>query len=258
MIHSTAIIDPRAQLDSSVTVGPYSVIGPEVVIGAGTEIGPHVVINGPTTIGENNRIFQFASVGEDCQDKKYKGEPTRLEIGDNNMIRENVTIHRGTIQDESLTKIGSDNLLMAYVHVAHDCIVGNNCVLANNATLAGHVKVGDFVILGGFSGVHQFGRIGSYAMAGMYSVINMDVPAYLMMQGYPARPRGMNVEGMKRRGYEKELIRNLREAYRILYRQGHTIEEAVAKMKAELPASDQLQLFIDSIESSERGIVRER
>lgn len=258
MIHSTAIVDPGAELASDVEVGPYSVIGPDVTIGAGTVVGPHVVIKGPTVIGRNNRIFQFASVGEDCQDKKYKGEPTRLEIGDDNVIRENVTIHRGTVQDESLTRLGNGNLLMAYVHVAHDCMVGDNCVLANNATLAGHVKVGDGVILGGFTGVHQFSRIGSYAMASLYSVVNMDMPAFMMVQGYPARARGMNVEGMRRRGYSKELVRTLRQAYRILYRRGLTVDEALAAMREELPASDELTLFMDSIEASERGIVRER
>lgn len=258
MIHSTAIIDPKAELDSSVEVGPYSVIGPDVCIGAGTRVGPHVVINGPTTLGRNNRIFQFASVGEDCQDKKYAGEPTRLEMGDDNVIRENVTIHRGTVQDEGVTRVGSGNLFMAYVHIAHDCVVGDNCIMSNNATLAGHVHVGNNVLLGGFSGVHQFSKIGSYAMAGMYSVINMDIPAFVMVQGYPARARGMNVEGMRRRGYSKELIRSLRDAYKILYRRSLTTKEALAAMADELAASDELALFMGSIEASERGIVRER
>ncbi|MDF1781388.1 MAG: acyl-ACP--UDP-N-acetylglucosamine O-acyltransferase [Alcanivoracaceae bacterium] len=257
MIHPTAIIDPKAELAADVQVGPYSVIGPDVVIGAGCVIGPHVVINGPTTIGAGNRIFQFASVGEECQDKKYKGEPTRLEIGDNNVIRESVTIHRGTIQDNSLTRIGSDNLLMAYVHVAHDCIVGSNCILANNASLAGHVHVGDGVILGGFTGVHQFCKIGSFAMSSMFSAINMDVPSFVMVQGYPARARGMNYEGMKRRGYSKELISELRSAYRTLYRSGLTLNEALERIEPDAQTSPEIALFFESLKNSNRGITRE-
>ncbi|MDX1409022.1 MAG: acyl-ACP--UDP-N-acetylglucosamine O-acyltransferase, partial [Saprospiraceae bacterium] len=185
MIHPTAIIDPAAELAEEVQVGPYSVIGPDVKIGAGTVIAPHVVINGPTTIGRNNRIFQFASVGEECQDKKYKGEPTRLEIGDDNVIRESVTIHRGTIQDNSLTRIGSRNLLMAYVHVAHDCMVGDDCIFANNASIAGHAHVGNGVILGGMTGVHQFCKIGSYSMTSGCSFVTKDIPAYVMAAGNP-------------------------------------------------------------------------
>lgn len=257
MIHPTAIIDPKAELAADVQVGPYSVIGPDVVIGAGSVIGPHVVINGPTSIGAGNRIFQFASVGEECQDKKYKGEPTRLEIGDNNVIRESVTIHRGTIQDNSITRIGNDNLLMAYVHVAHDCMVGSNCILANNASLAGHVHVGDGVILGGFSGVHQFCKIGSFAMSSMFSAINMDVPAFVMVQGYPARARGMNYEGMKRRGYSKELISELRSAYRTLYRSGLTLNEALERIEPDAQTSPEIGLFFESLKNSNRGITRE-
>ena len=257
MIHPTAIIDPKAEIAADVQVGPYSVIGPDVVIGAGSVIGPHVVINGPTSIGAGNRIFQFASVGEECQDKKYKGEPTRLEIGDNNVIRESVTIHRGTIQDNSITRIGNDNLLMAYVHVAHDCMVGSNCILANNASLAGHVHVGDGVILGGFSGVHQFCKIGSFAMSSMFSAINMDVPAFVMVQGYPARARGMNYEGMKRRGYSKELISELRSAYRTLYRSGLTLNEALERIEPDAQTSPEIGLFFESLKNSNRGITRE-
>jgi UDP-N-acetylglucosamine acyltransferase len=257
MIHPSAIIDPKAELAADVEVGPFSIIGPDVEIDAGTVIGPHVVVRGPTRIGKGNRIFQFASVGEDCQDKKYKGEPTRLEIGDNNIIREGATLHRGTVQDNSLTRVGSNNLFMAYVHIAHDCIVGDNCIFANNASIAGHVHVGDGVILGGFTGVHQFCKVGSYAMTSLYSVVNMDIPAFVMVQGYPARARGMNFEGMKRRGYSKELISQLRAAYRTLYRSGMTLAEALARLQDEAGDSAEMAMLLDSLQRSERGIVRE-
>lgn len=257
MIHPSAIIDPKAELAADVEVGPFSIIGPDVEIGAGTVIGPHVVVRGPTRIGKGNRIFQFASVGEECQDKKYKGEPTRLEIGDNNIIREGATLHRGTVQDNSLTRVGSNNLFMAYVHIAHDCIVGDNCIFANNASIAGHVHVGDGVILGGFTGVHQFCKVGSYAMTSLYSVVNMDIPAFVMVQGYPARARGMNFEGMKRRGYSKELIGQLRAAYRTLYRSGMTLAEALARLQEEAGDSAEMAMLLDSLQRSERGIVRE-
>ncbi|MCB1837168.1 MAG: acyl-ACP--UDP-N-acetylglucosamine O-acyltransferase [Alcanivoracaceae bacterium] len=257
MIHPSAIVDPKAELAADVEVGPFSIIGPDVQIDAGTIIGPHVVVRGPTRIGKGNRIFQFASVGEDCQDKKYKGEPTRLEIGDNNIIREGATLHRGTVQDNSLTRVGSNNLFMAYVHIAHDCIVGDNCIFANNASIAGHVHVGDGVILGGFTGVHQFCKIGSYAMTSLYSVVNMDIPAFVMVQGYPARARGMNFEGMKRRGYSKELISQLRAAYRTLYRSGLTLAEALARLQDEAGDSAEMAMLLDSLQRSERGIVRE-
>lgn len=257
MIHPSAIVDPKAELATDVEVGPFSIIGPDVQIDSGTVIGPHVVVRGPTRIGKGNRIFQFASVGEDCQDKKYKGEPTRLEIGDNNIIREGATLHRGTVQDNSLTRVGSNNLFMAYVHIAHDCIVGDNCIFANNASIAGHVHVGDGVILGGFTGVHQFCKIGSYAMTSLYSVVNMDIPAFVMVQGYPARARGMNFEGMKRRGYSKELISQLRAAYRTLYRSGLTLAEALARLQEEAGDSAEMAMLLDSLQRSERGIVRE-
>jgi len=255
MIHPTALIDPAAELAKDVQVGPYTVIGPDVKIGAGTVIASHVVIKGPTTIGKNNHIFQFASVGEDCQDKKYNGEPTRLEIGDDNVIRESVTIHRGTIQDNSLTKIGSRNLLMAYVHVAHDCIVGDDCIFANNASVAGHAHVGNGVILGGMTGVHQFCKIGSYAMTSGCSLVLKDIPAYVMVSGNPAQARSMNFEGMKRRGWPKEVIASLRQAYKVIYRQGLTLEQALAALEA-MDASDELQILIDSLKASERGITR--
>ena len=255
MIHQQAIVDKTAQIAEDVEIGPWSYIGPNVTIDSGTVISPHVVINGPTTIGKGNRIFQFASVGEDCQDKKYNGEPTRLEIGDNNTIRENCTIHRGTIQDESVTKIGNGNLLMAYVHIAHDCVVGDDNIFANNATLAGHVKVAHGVILGGFSGIHQFCQVGAYSMASMGSMVVKDMPAFVMVSGDTAKAHGMNFEGMKRRGYSKETIATLRKAYKTVYRQGLTLKVALAQLEL-LDSSAELQLFIDTLKSSSRGIVR--
>lgn len=255
MIHNTAIIDARAELASDVQVGPYTVIGPDVKIGAGTVIGPHVVIQGPTTIGRDNRIFQFASVGEACQDKKYKGEPTALEIGDNNVIREHVTIHRGTVQDNGLTRIGHNNLLMVGVHVAHDCMIGNDNIFANTTGIAGHVHIGDGVILGGMTGVHQFCRIGSYAMTAGCSLVVKDIPAYVMVGGNPAASRSMNFEGMRRRGWSAEVISQLRLAYKTVFRQGLTLEQALEKL-GQLDAGPELQLFIDSLRASERGITR--
>lgn len=255
MIHDTAIIHPSAKLADDVQVGAYSLIGADVEIGAGCVIGPHVVINGPTRMGKNNRIFQFASVGEECQDKKYNGEPTRLEIGDDNVIREHVTMHRGTIQDNSVTKVGSRNLFMAYVHVAHDCIVGNDCIFANNASIAGHAVVGDGVILGGMTGVHQFCRIGDFAMTSGCSLVLKDIPAYVMVSGNPAAARSMNFEGMRRRGWDKDEIAMLRRAYRVIYRQGLTVDEALAELQ-QWPASVRLQPLIDSLKSSTRGITR--
>lgn len=255
MIHKTAIIDPGAELAGDVQVGPYSVIGPDVKIASGTVIGPHVVIQGPTTIGRDNRIFQFASIGEACQDKKYNGEPTALEIGDNNVIREHVTIHRGTIQDNGLTRIGDNNLLMVGVHVAHDCMIGNNNIFANTTGIAGHVHIGDGVILGGMTGVHQFCRIGSYAMTAGCSLVLKDVPAYVMVGGNPAAARSMNFEGMRRRGWGPEVVSLLRKAYKIVYRQGQTLEQALVQLDA-LGGGAELQLFIDSLRASERGITR--
>jgi len=222
MIHPTAIVDPAAELAADVKVGPWSIIGPGVEIGAGTEIASHVVIEGPTRIGRNNRIFQFASVGAECQDKKYRGEPTRLEIGDDNVIREHVTIHRGTIQDNSLTRIGDRNLLMVAVHVAHDCVIGSDNV---------------------------------FAMSAGCSLIVKDIPAYVMVGGNPASARSMNFEGMRRRGWSADTISSLRQAYKIVYRQGLTLEQAIAELEA-MPASAELQLFIDSLRASERGITR--
>ncbi len=256
MIDSRAIIHPSAQLDRDVEVGPFTVIGPDVEIGAGTKIHSHAVIKGPTRIGKNNTIFQFASVGEDCQDKKYAGEPTRLEIGDNNVIREGCTIHRGTVQDQSLTRIGSNNLLMAYVHVAHDCMVGDNCIFANNTAIAGHVIVGDGVILGGLTTVHQFCQIGAYSMSAAHSAIFKDVPAFIMVSGNPAEAHGMNFEGMRRRGWSDEVIRSLRQAYKVIYRQGLKTSQAVEVLQGMAAETSQMQLLVESLQSSTRGITR--
>jgi UDP-N-acetylglucosamine acyltransferase len=256
VIHPTAIVDGRARLAADVEVGAYAIIGPDVEIGAGSVIGPHVVINGPTRLGKNNRIFQFASVGEACQDKKYKGEPTRLEMGDNNIIRECVTIHRGTVQDNSVTRIGSNNLLMAYVHVAHDCIVGNDNIFANNASIAGHVHLGSGVILGGMTGVHQFCHIGDFAMTAGCSLVLKDVPAYVTVGGNPAEAHGMNYEGMKRRGWDKTVINTLRRAYKTVYREGRTLDDALAVLEPQLAECAELAPFVASLKEATRGITR--
>lgn len=256
MIHPTALIDPTAKIAENVEIGPYSIIGANVEIGEGTVIGPHAVVKGITCIGRNNKIFQFCSIGEDCQDMKYAGEPTRLEIGDNNTFRESCTIHRGTVQDKGTTVIGSHNLFMVNVHIAHDVIVGDHCIVANNTNVAGHVVIDDWAILGGACQVHQFCNIGSHAMCGGGSMILQDVPPYVITQGYPAKPHGINSEGLKRRGFEKSTIRALRGAYKTLYRQGLTLAEAqqqLAEMAKEEPA---IQVLIDGIARSERGIIR--
>lgn len=255
-VHPQAIVDPSAKLADGVTVGPWSYIGPDVEIGEGTEILSHVVVKGPTKIGRNNRIFQFASVGEECQDKKYAGEPTTLVIGDNNVIRENCTIHRGTVQDQGETRIGSDNLLMAYVHVAHDCVVGNNTILANNATLAGHVKVGDWAILGGGTMVHQFCQIGPHSMSAGGSIVLKDIPAYVMASGQSAEPFGMNVEGLKRRGFSKEALLALRRAYKVIYRQGLTTEQAIQELETSFADVAEIKPLVDSLRGTHRGIIR--
>ncbi|MEO0573913.1 MAG: acyl-ACP--UDP-N-acetylglucosamine O-acyltransferase [Pseudomonadota bacterium] len=255
-IHPTALIDSAADIAQDVTIGPFCVVGPDVTIGSGTVVEPHVVIKGPTTIGRDNHIFSFASIGDEPQDKKYAGEPTSLEIGDRNTIRESCTINRGTTQDAGVTRIGSDNWIMAYVHVAHDCQVGNNVILANNATLAGHVHVGDWAIFGGFSGVHQFCRIGAHSFLSMYAAVAKDVPAYVMVTGSPAEPRGINIEGLKRRGFDKPQISNIRAAYKTLYRNQLRLEDALSELRERLPEQPELQLLVDSIERSERSIVR--
>lgn len=256
MIHSTALIDPSARISAGVEIGPYSVIGADVEIGEGTVIGPHVVVKGITTIGKNNKIFQFASVGEDCQDKKYAGEPTRLVIGDNNVIRESCTIHRGTVQDKAVTIIGNNNLFMVNVHIAHDVVVGDNCIIANNTNVAGHVNIADWAILGGASQVHQFCNIGTHAMCGGGSVIIKDVPAYVITQGYPATPFGVNSEGLKRRGFSKESISAIRNAYKTLYRQGLSLADAIEELEKQATTYAEIIPFVTGIKSSERGIIR--
>ncbi|RZM80351.1 acyl-[acyl-carrier-protein]--UDP-N-acetylglucosamine O-acyltransferase [Pseudoalteromonas rubra] len=256
MIHPTAIIESGAQLGDNVSVGPYSYIGNDVVIGDNCKIESHVVIKGPSLIGSGNHIFQFASVGEACQDKKYKDEPTKLVIGDNNIIRECATIHRGTIQDKGITQIGSNNLFMAYTHVAHDAVIGNNVIFANNASVAGHVHVGDFVILAGNSGVHQFCKIGAHAFVGMYSGVNQDVPPFVTTTGTPARPAAVNTEGLKRRGYESDEIMAIRRAYKTLFRKGLKLDEALEVMREDAAKFAGVQDMIDFIATSERGLVR--
>lgn len=255
-IHPTAIVSASARIADDVAIGPYAVVGDDVEIGPGTRIESHVVVNGPTRIGRDNHIYQFASIGDDPQDKKYAGEPTRLEIGDRNTIREYCTISRGTVQDEGLTTIGNDNWIMAYVHIAHDCRVGSNTIFANNASLAGHVHVGDWVIFAGFSGAHQFCHIGAHSFLGMYSGTNRDVPAYMMVAGQPSEPRGINSEGLKRRNFSSEQIRNIKNAYRIVYRKGLKLAEAIEQLERLVDAQPELRIFIDSLQVSERGILR--
>ena len=256
LIHSTAIVDPSARIALDVQIGPYSVIGPNVELGEGTKVESHVVIKGPTRIGRNNHIFQFSSVGEACQDLKYNGEPTWLDIGDDNVIREGCTLHRGTVQDSSVTKIGNGNLLMANVHVAHDCVLGNHVIVANNVALAGHVHVGDYAILGGFTAVHQFCHIGPHCMTGAGSVVLKDIPAYVMANGNSVSPHGMNTEGLKRRGFSEGAIKNLRQAYKIIYRQGLTLEAAIARLNEICVDSGEISILIDSLKQSSRGIIR--
>jgi len=256
MIHATAIISESAVVADDVEIGPYSVVGDDVEIGSGTKIGSHVVINGPTRIGRDNRIYQFASLGDDPQDKKYAGEPTRLVIGDRNTIREFCTFSRGTVQDRGETTMGDDNWIMAYVHVAHDCVIGNQTIMANNVTLAGHVEIGDWVICGGFSGAHQFCKVGAHAFLGMYSGVNRDVPAYTLVSGQPAVPRGINAEGLKRRNFTAEQIRNIRNAYRLTFRSGKKLAEAIDEVAELAKEQPELVLFLESLRSSERGLLR--
>jgi UDP-N-acetylglucosamine acyltransferase len=261
-IHSTALVDPSAQLDSSVSVGPYSVVGPNVKIGAGTTIGAHCVVEGHTTIGRDNRIFQFNSIGAIPQDKKYAGEPCELRIGDRNTIREFCTLNIGSPGDTGLTSVGNDNWFMAYVHLAHDCVVGNHTIFANNSQLAGHVHVGDWVILGGFTVVHQFVRLGAHSMTAMCSLLFADLPPYVMCQGQPAAARSMNFEGLRRRGFSPERVAAVKAMQRALYRDELTLEQAKARI-AELPLShptavDDIAMMSDFLAetSPQRGIVR--
>ena len=257
MIDSRAIVAAGAQLAADVQVGAYSVIGPHVVVGAGTWIGPHVVINGHTEIGTGNKIFQFASIGEAPQDKKYADEPTRLTIGDRNVIREYCTISRGTMQDDGVTRIGDDNLLMAYTHVAHDCQLGNNIVMVNLAMIAGHVSLGDWAILSGYVAVHQFCKIGAHAFIANNAGVTRDVPPYVMAIGNPAEPHSINSEGLKRRGFTAEQIRNLRNAYRILYRSNLPLAAAIDQLNGLAATQPELKPFIDFISApSDRSLVR--
>jgi UDP-N-acetylglucosamine acyltransferase len=255
-VHATAIVSDRANLADDVEVGPYSIIGDDVEVGSGCRIESHVVINGPTRLGENNRIYQFCSIGDDPQDKKYADEPTRLEIGNNNTIREYCTISRGTVQDDGLTSIGDNNWIMAYVHIAHDCYVGNHTIFANNATLAGHVRVGDWAILAGFSGAHQFCNIGAHSFLGMYAGTSLDVPAYVMIAGQPPSPKGINAEGLKRRGFSAQQIRNIKNAYRLVFRSGLKLADAMSQLEELVAEQSELDIFLQSLRSSERGILR--
>ena len=255
-IHPTAIVEEGAVIGADVKIGPFCFVDSKVKIGRGTELLSHVVVKGPTIIGEDNKIFQFASVGEACQDLKYAGEDTRLEIGDRNTIRESVTMHRGTVQDAGVTKVGSDNLFMINAHVAHDCVIGDRCIFANNATLAGHVKVGNQAIIGGMSAVHQFCHIGDHCMLGGGSIVVQDVPPYVMAQGNHCEPFGINVEGLKRRGFEKKEILAIRRVYKALYRSGKTLEEAKHEIAKEATEYKAVQLFMDFLDKSERGIIR--
>lgn len=256
VIDSRAIIDPSARLAPDVQVGPWSIIGPGVEIDEGTVIGPHVIVKGPTRIGKHNHIYQFSSIGEDTPDLKYKGEDTRLVIGDHNVIREGVTIHRGTVQDRSETTLGDHNLLMAYVHVGHDSVIGNHCILVNNTALAGHVHMDDWAILSGFTLVHQFCRIGAHSFSGMGTAIGKDVPAFVTVFGNPAEARSMNFEGLRRRGYSNEQMQALRRAYKVVYRQGLTVEQALAELDSSAAQCSAVAQFCDSIKASTRGITR--
>ena len=256
MIHPTAIVDGKARLAAGVTVGPYTVIDGEVEVGEGTTIGAHNVITGRTRIGRDNRIFHFCSIGEANQDKKYKGEPTSVEIGDRNTIREYVSINRGTAQDVGVTRVANDNWIMAYVHIAHDCRVGSHTVFANNATLAGHVEVGDHAVLGGFSGFHQFVKVGAHVMVGISAVVTQDIPPFITVAGNPTAPFGVNSEGLKRRGFSPEAIAALKVAYKTLYRSGLSLAEARAELDRQGGESPEVRSFADFIGRSTRGILR--
>jgi len=256
LIDKRAIIDPKAELDEAVEVGPFSVIGPDVQIGKGTRIGPHAVVKGPTRLGRDNRVYQFASVGEEPQDKKYAGEPTRLEIGDHNVIREFTTLHRGTVQADGVTLIGNHNLLMAYTHVAHDCELGDHIILANAASLGGHVSIDDHAILGGFTMVHQFCRVGAHSFCGMGSAISKDLPPYVLVSGSPAKPHGINSEGLRRRGFSTETIMQIKRAYKQLYLSGKRLEQAIARLREMAQQTPELDLLVDFLSRPGRGILR--
>ena len=257
MIHKTAIISKKAIIGSNVSIGAYSIIGDNVEIGDGTIIANHVLIEGPTKVGRDNKIFSFNAIGGDPQDKKYNNELTSLEIGDKNTIREYCTINRGTSQDKNKTSIGNNNWIMAYVHIAHDCIIGNNAIFANNATLAGHVEVGDWAIFGGFTGAHQFTKIGAHSFIGMNTLTTKDIPAYIMAEGQPIRPRGVNIEGLKRRDFTSGQIKNIKNAYRILYRKDLKLSSSITEIEVLSKDQPELKILLDSLQlSSERGIIR--
>ena len=256
MIHPTAIVENTAELAADVEIGPYAVIGAQVLIDSGTKIGAHTVIGGPTRIGKNNHIFSHISLGQAPQDKKYQGEPTSLEIGDGNTIREFCTINRGTAQDVGVTRIGNNNWIMAYVHIAHDCQIGDNTVFANSVQLAGHVHIGDYAILGGFTGVHQFVHIGAHSFMGIATILTQDVPTYITVSGNPAKPFGINSEGLSRRGFSAESIAHIKRAYKTLYRNGLGFEEAKSQIAAQISECPELKLLSDFLTSSTRGIVR--
>ncbi len=256
MIHPQAIIDPSVRLAEDVHIGPFSIIGPEVEIGKDTWIGPHVVINGPTRIGRQNRIYQFCSIGEAPQDLKYAGAPTRLEIGDRNVIREYCTFSRGTEGGGGITRVGDDNFMMAYVHIAHDCQVGNHAIFANCASLAGHVSVGDYAILGGFTGIHQFCRVGAHCMTGIATISFKDIPPYMMAAGNTAKPYGLNTKGLRRRGFSVETMNALRRAYKILYKSGFKLEEAIQALTQMQADCAEVAHLAEFVKQARRGIIR--
>lgn len=255
-IDPRAVVAPDAQIAADVEIGPFTVIGAEVSIGAGCRIGPHVVIEGPTRIGAGNRIFQFASIGGDPQDKKYGGERTRLEIGDRNTFREYVTVNRGTVTGAGVTRIGNDNLLLAYSHVAHDCVLGDHIVMSNAVNLAGHVELGDWVIFGGYAGAHQFCRVGAHAFIGNNTSVLQDIPPYVLATGHPAEPRSVNIEGLKRRGFSEEQLRAIRNAYRVLYRNDLKLEDALVQLREMAAGQPCLGAMVQFIEKSARGLAR--
>jgi len=255
-IHPAAAVDPKAEIADDVEIGAYSVVGPDVRIGAGSVVGPHVVVTGRTTIGRRNRFFQFGSIGEIAQDRKYGGEPTTTTIGDDNVFREFVSIHAGTAQDRGDTAIGNGNLFLAYTHVAHDCVVGNWTTFSNNAQIAGHVAIGDYAVLGAFAGVHQFCRVGVHAMLGAYAVVLQDVPPYVTASGYPAKPHGTNSEGLRRRGFTPEDVRTVRQAYKTLYRDGLSLDDAKAALARAAAATPVVAPLVEFLATAGRGIVR--
>lgn len=255
-IDPRAVVSPQAELAPDVTVGPFAVIGPDVKIGPRCWIGPHAVVNGPTVLGADNRVFQFASLGDAPQDKKYKGEPTRLEVGDRNVFREYCTVNRGTVTGNTVTRLGNDNMLLAYTHVGHDCTLGNNIVLSNLTMLGGHVELGDWVIMSAYAGAHQFCKVGPHAFIANNTAVTRDVPPYVLAEGRPAQPHSINSEGLKRRGFSEEQIRGIRNAYRVLYRSDLKLAEAVVRLQELAQGKPELQLFVDFIANSTRSIVR--